>query len=55
MLKIDLRIAVLLTLLGAVVALTGVAFLMLAQFQTAGVLIALGLAASAVGYRASTT
>lgn len=51
MLKLDSQIAVLLTLIGVVVALTGLAFLLVAAWTPGAVMLGLGLAAGSVGYR----
>ena len=51
---IDSQTAVLLTLIGFVVALTGLAFLLVSAWIPGVVIIALGLAAGSVGYRALT-
>ncbi|MCL8251953.1 MULTISPECIES: hypothetical protein [Aeromicrobium] len=50
--KIDSQTAVLLTLIGFVVALTGLAFLLVSAWVPGVVIIALGLAAGSIGYRA---
>jgi hypothetical protein len=49
---IDSRIAVLLAVIGIAVALTGIALLLVGSWVPGGVLVALGLDASGVGYRA---
>lgn len=53
--KLDVQTAVLITVLGIVVALIGVVFLILGQLLTGATLVALGLAGGAVGYRACTS
>jgi len=54
-LKLDSRLAVLVTLIGLVVALTGLAFLLVNAWIPGVAMFALGLAASSVGYRSSAT
>lgn len=51
MLKLDETIAVLLTLIGTVVALTGLSFLLVGAWVPGLAMLALGLAGSSVGYR----
>lgn len=51
-LKLDPRIAVLLTVIGVAVALTGLAFLLVGAFVPGIVIVALGLASGSVGYNA---
>jgi hypothetical protein len=55
MLKLDSQIAVLMTLLGVAVTLTGLAFLLVAAWTPGAVMIGLGLAAGSVGYRSIET
>jgi hypothetical protein len=50
--SLDARTAVLLTVIGFVVSLTGIAFLLVSAWVPGSVVIALGLAAGSVGYRA---
>ncbi|MRJ76767.1 hypothetical protein GEV29_09480 [Aeromicrobium sp. SMF47] len=50
--KLDVQTAVLITLLGVAVALIGLVFLILAEWQVGLTLAALGIAAGALGYRA---
>ncbi|WP_159085885.1 hypothetical protein [Aeromicrobium chenweiae] len=50
--KLDVRTAVLTTLLGLVVALIGLVFLILAEWAVGGTLVVLGGVAGFVGYRA---
>jgi hypothetical protein len=49
-LNIDSRIAVLVTLIAAVIALTGLAFLLVGAWIPGVVMLALGLIGSGVGY-----
>jgi hypothetical protein len=51
--KIDSQTAVLLTVIGVAVVLTGLALLFVGAWLPGGVVIALGLAAGSVGYRAA--
>jgi uncharacterized RDD family membrane protein YckC len=53
MLKIDSRTAVLLTIIGFVIVLTGLAFLLVSAWAQGIVMTALGLAVSRLGYRSS--
>jgi len=50
-LTLDSRLAVLLTLIGAVVALTGLALLLVNAWIPGAAMLALGLAGGGVGYR----
>jgi len=53
-LKLDSRVAVLFTLIGVVIALTGLAFLLVSAWIPGVAMVALGLAGSSVGYRSVT-